>query len=109
MLADDLVVTPDNPVPYFMFNLCEPGDEELKEIRKTQRRKNLLKIEEKDWWRKVTSRYAGTLGVLAGCCRRVRTVVKTRRRLALFHPFVLISWGKKLLYCWTDFAHLRFV
>jgi len=44
-------VTPDNPVPYFMFNLNEPGEEALTAFRKEQRRKNRLRIDTTDWSR----------------------------------------------------------
>lgn len=44
-------MTPDNPVPYFMFNVHEPGEEELTEFRKEQRRKNRLRIDTTDWSR----------------------------------------------------------
>ena len=51
VLADDMCVTPDNPVPYFMFHLHEPGEEEMTEFRKEQRRKTRLRIESADWSR----------------------------------------------------------
>ncbi len=51
VLTDDTRMTPDNPVAYFMFNLQEPGEEELTEFRKEQRRKNRLRIDTTDWSR----------------------------------------------------------
>ena len=51
VLTDDTRMTPDNPVPYFMFNVHEPGEEELTEFRKEQRRKNRIRIDTKDWSR----------------------------------------------------------
>ena len=51
VLTDDTRVTADNPLPYFMFNLHEPGEEEMSEFRKEQRRKNRTRIDTKDWSR----------------------------------------------------------
>ena len=49
VLLDETKVTPNNALPYFMFNLYEPGEEELQEFKKEQRRKQRMRIDDVDW------------------------------------------------------------
>ena len=49
VLTDNVAMTPDNPVPYFIFNLHEPSEEELKEFKKDQHKKTRVTIETINW------------------------------------------------------------
>ena len=49
VLPDSTCVTPHNPVPYFVFNVHEPSDRELEEMRKVQKLNSRPKLDELDW------------------------------------------------------------
>lgn len=42
-------MTPDNLIPYFMFNMHEPGEEELQDFKKQHRRKQRMRIDNANW------------------------------------------------------------
>ena len=49
VLPDSALVTPNNPIPYFLFNLYEPSEEEVKEFKKELRKKTRITLETLDW------------------------------------------------------------
>ena len=53
-LQNDALLQPAIPLPYFLFNEYEPTENELREIRKDQRRQNRLTVMNLDW-SKVTT------------------------------------------------------
>ena len=44
-LPDRIVINPNNPLPYFLFNRDEPTEDELLEKRKDERKKNRMRID----------------------------------------------------------------
>ena len=50
VLLDEFKVTKNNSGPFFMFNIYEPGEEEVQEFKKRQKRKNRVKIGDDHWW-----------------------------------------------------------
>ena len=54
VLPDSTFVKPNNPVPYFVFNVHEPSDRELEEMRKVEKMNSRPKLEDLDW-----SQYTG--------------------------------------------------
>lgn len=49
-MLDEFKVTKNNPGPFFMFNIYEPGEEEVQEFKKKQKRKNRVRIGDDNWW-----------------------------------------------------------
>ena len=49
VLPDSTCVKASNPVPYFVFNMCEPSDRELEEMRKIEKLNSRPKLEDIDW------------------------------------------------------------
>ena len=49
VLPDATRIKPDNPVPYFVFNIHEPSDKELQEMRKIEKLNSRPKLEDLDW------------------------------------------------------------
>ena len=49
ILPDNAAVTPNNPIPYFMFHLYEPSEEEAKEFKKEVKKKTLTALEKLEW------------------------------------------------------------
>ena len=62
MLLDEFKVSKGNSGPFFMFNVYEPGEEEVQEFKKKQRRKNRVKIGDDHWWT-LAPRYTYSMGV----------------------------------------------
>ena len=50
VLFDEFKVTKGNSGPFFMFNIYEPGEEEVLEFKKKQKRKNRVRIGDDNWW-----------------------------------------------------------
>ena len=54
MLPDSTRVKPNNVIPYFVFNIHEPNEVELLEMRKMEKKKNRPKLQDVRW-----SQYSG--------------------------------------------------
>jgi len=48
-LSDSHVIPLASAIPYFLFNINEPSEEESKEIQKQQRRQRNVRIEDINW------------------------------------------------------------
>lgn len=48
-LPDSHVLPLASPIPYFLFNLNEPTEDETKEMQKQHRRQKNVRVEDIDW------------------------------------------------------------